>query len=83
MQMRELYKEMAEQITPEAKIYKAIDRLEALIQHNISDISTWIPQEHKLNLTYANNEVEFSDYLKSLRQAILEDTIKKLKEAGL
>lgn len=82
-ELQELFKEMAEQITPEAKIYKAIDRLEALIQHNISDISTWIPQEHKLNLTYANNDVEFSDYLKSLRKAVLEDTIKKLKEAGL
>ena len=40
-EMKDLYKEMAEKQTIEAKIYKAIDSLEALIQHNFSDISTW------------------------------------------
>ena len=34
--MKDLYKEMAEKQTIEAKIYKAIDSLEALIQHNFS-----------------------------------------------
>ena len=29
--------------TLEAKIYKALDKTEALIQHNESDISTWLP----------------------------------------
>jgi len=81
-EMKELYKEMADQKMPEAKIYKAIDSLEALIQHNISDISTWIPIEYELNMTYADDRVEFSDYLKSLRQAVREDTIKKIEEAG-
>ncbi len=31
--------------TTEAKVYKAIDSLDALIQHNISDVSTWTPNE--------------------------------------
>lgn len=77
-EMRELYEEMAERKTIEAKIYKAIDSLEALIQHNISDLSTWIPKEFELNLSYADDKVAFSDYLKILRQAIREDTIKKI-----
>ncbi len=80
-EMRELYEEMAERKTVEAQIYKAIDGLEAVIQHNESDLSTWIPKEYQLNLTYAEDKVEFSDYLKSLRQAIREDTIKKIDEA--
>ncbi len=79
-EMRELYEEMAERKTVEARIYKAIDGLEALIQHNISDISTWIPKEFELNLTYADDKVAFSDYLKSLRQAVREDTINKINE---
>jgi putative hydrolase of HD superfamily len=83
VEMNELYKEMAEQKTIEAKIYKAIDGLEALIQHNISDIATWIPKEYELNMTYADDKVAFSDYLKSLRQAIREDTIKKIDEAKI
>ena len=79
--MRALYEEMSERKTPEAKIYKAIDGLEAVIQHNISDISTWIPKEYDLNLTYAQDKVEFSDYLKELRQLVREDTLKKIDEA--
>ncbi|PJJ27427.1 HD domain-containing protein [Lacrimispora celerecrescens] len=81
VEMRELYEEMEERKTAEAQIYKAIDGLEALIQHNMSDLSTWIPKEFELNLTYADDKVAFSDYLKSLRQAVLEDTIKKIGEA--
>ena len=78
VEMQELYEEMAECKTVEAQIYKAIDGLEALIQHNVSDLSTWIPKEFELNLTYADDKVAFSDYLKSLRQAVREDTIKKI-----
>lgn len=39
-EMAELYQEMEEQQTLEARIYKALDKLEALIQHNESDIKT-------------------------------------------
>ena len=59
---------------------KAIDSLEALIQHNASDLSTWIPKEYKLNLTYADDRVSFSEYLTTLRQAIREDTLAKIEK---
>ena len=65
----------------EAKIYKAIDGLEALVQHNLSDISTWIPREYELNRTYADDKVAFSEYLKSLREEIRKDTIEKIEES--
>ena len=81
-EMRELYEEMAERKTLEAKIYKAIDGLEALIQHNLSDISTWIPREYDLNMTYADDKVAFSEYLKELREEIRKDTIQKIDEAA-
>ena len=79
-EMRELYEEMAKRESKEAKVYKAIDSLEALIQHNISDISTWIPKEYELNKTYADDKVAFSEYLKSVREEIRVDTLKKLGE---
>lgn len=75
-----LSNEMTERKTVEAKIYKAIDSLEALIQHNASDLSTWIPKEYKLNLTYADDRVSFSEYLTTLRQAIREDTLAKIEK---
>lgn len=79
--MSDLYREMEERRTLEAKIYKAIDGLEALVQHNISDLSTWIPKEYELNLIYADDKVIFSDYLKELRQEIREDSLRKIEAA--
>lgn len=79
-EMTALYDEMAKRETIEAKVYKAIDGLEALIQHNISDLSTWIPKEYELNTTYADDKVAFSTYLKELREEVRKDTLKKLEE---
>lgn len=78
-EMRVLYEEMAERKTLEAKIYKAIDGLEAVLQHNESDLSTWIPHEFELNQTYASDKVAFSLYLTELRQVLKEDTIRKIE----
>lgn len=79
-EMRALYEEMAARETVEAKIYKAIDGLEAVLQHNESALSTWIPHEYQLNQTYASDRVAFSPYLTALRQALKEDTIRKIEE---
>lgn len=79
-EMLALYEEMAKRETLEAKIYKAIDGLEALVQHNISDLSTWIPKEYELNKTYADDKVAFSEYLKALREEIRKDTLEKIGE---
>jgi len=80
LEMTKLYDEMNKQETTEAKLYKAIDSLEALIQHNISDLATWTPNEHEFNKTYAYDKVEFSGYLKKLRDEIKCDTLNKLGE---
>lgn len=82
-EMLALYNEMAERQTLEAKIYKAIDGLEALIQHNASDLSTWIPLEYELNKTYADDKVAFSQYLKNLREEVRKETLKKIEEKTL
>ena len=78
--MKSLYDEMAKRETKESKVYKAIDSLEALVQHNISDISTWIPKEYELNKTYADDKVAFSEYLQSVREEVRKDTLEKLEE---
>ena len=77
-EMTALFDEMEKHETAEAKIFKAIDSLEALIQHNISDLSTWIPKEYELNKTYADDKVAFSEYLMLLREEIRKDTMKKI-----
>ena len=81
-EMAELYQEMEEQQTLEARIYKALDKLEALIQHNESDIKTWIPLEYDLQMTYGNEQVKFSEYLTELRAKVREDSVRKIQKKG-
>ena len=80
-ELKALYDEMAALETPEARIYKSLDKLEAIAQHNLSDLSTWEPHEYQLQKTYAIDFVAFSDYLSQLRGEILNDTLKKIGEA--
>ncbi len=77
--MAALYAEMDEQQTPEAKLYKAIDKLEAVIQHNESPLSTWTENEYELNKSYAFDAAAFSEWLTALRGEILADTLRKIE----
>lgn len=81
-EMSELYREMDALETKEAKIYKSLDKLEALIQHNESPIDTWSENEYDLNKTYAFDTVAFSDWLTELRNEILKDTLNKIETEG-
>lgn len=76
-----LYAEMNALETLEAKIYKALDKLEAIIQHNESDISTWLPLEYDLQLTYGSDNMKFSPYIQALRAQIDGWTRKKIEES--
>ncbi|MDO4475336.1 MAG: HD domain-containing protein [Lachnospiraceae bacterium] len=66
----DLLEEMQAMETPEAKLYKALDKLEALIAHNESDLSTWLPLEYDLQLTYGQENMSFSPYLQAFREAV-------------
>ena len=75
-----LFAEMDAMETVEARLYKALDKMEAVIQHNESDIATWIPLEYDLQQTYGvENAAEFL-YLKELRSLMIEDTKRKIEQ---
>ncbi len=80
--MAALYAEMDALETQEARLYKALDKLEAVIQHNEAPISTWLPREYALNLTYADENVAFSPYLTALREAVRDETKAKIATHG-
>lgn len=73
-QMRGLYEEMAARQSPEAKLYKALDNLEAVIEHNESDLSTWSENEFALNLVYGFDQAAWSPVLMRLRELVREET---------
>lgn len=80
--LTKLFAEMDALETPEARFYKALDKIEAVIQHNESDIATWMPLEYDLNRTYAITETAAFPYLRQLRAAVLEDTEAKIAAAA-
>ena len=71
-----LYREMDAQETTEAKLYKALDKLEAVIQHNESPLSTW--EEHEFELPIIPDGYEWrvcmrSDIGSDSKNAVLTD----------
>ena len=77
--MSALFREMDEAATAEAKLCRALDKMEALIQHNESPLSTWSENEYSLNRTYAFDAAAFDPWLTELRREILSDTLQKIE----
>ncbi len=74
-----LFDEMFRQETIESKLFKALDNLEAVVQHNEADIGTWSENEYELNLVYGEDKVQFSPYLKELRKILRKQSLNKIK----
>ncbi len=72
--------EMNAQETEEAKLYKALDKLEAIISHDESDVHTWLPLEHELQLTYGEKEIAHFPVLQEVRLLVDAWTRRKLRE---
>lgn len=72
--------EMNAMETLEARIYKALDKMEAVIQHNESDISTWLPLEYDLQLRYGAENVQFSQWFRELKAEVDSWTKRKIAE---
>jgi len=78
---RQLLEEIRQQKTPESKLFLALDKLEAIISHNESDMSTWLPLEYDLQLDYGQENMGFSEYISSFRKRLDERTEKLIREA--
>lgn len=80
-QFQALLAEMLARETPEAKLYKALDKLEAVIQHDEASLDSWLPLEYDLQRTYGQEAVQFSPYLRALKAEIDRWTVEKIAAA--
>ncbi len=74
-----LFVEMDEMKTNEAKLFKALDKMEAVVSHNEADLSTWIPFEYEENLVHGEENSQWSEWTKTLREELKKDSIEKIK----
>lgn len=80
-EIRQLWEEFEARETPEAMFVKALDRIEASIQHNISPISTWDEQDYRVCIGYKSEYFEFNVLISRLRELIDVCTLEKIKAA--
>jgi len=76
-----LFDEMAALQSEEAKLFKALDNLEAVLSHNEASLDTWLPLEYAENLVYGTEAVAYSAYLRAVREALRRDSIEKIEGA--
>lgn len=74
-----LFEEMDAQTTPEARAYLALDKMEAVLQHNEAPISTWLPLEYTLNREYGREAAQAAPFLAQVRQQLEQDTLLKIQ----
>ena len=79
-ELQALFAEIGARETREARIFRAIDRLEAVIQHNEAPLSTWIPLEYELNLRHGAPECAEFPPLAALREEAVRRTLFKIRD---
>ncbi len=73
-----LYTELSVRETDEAKLFKALDNMEAVLSHNKADLSTWLPLEFTENLRYGQENVAWSNWTRRLKEALNRDSQEKI-----
>ena len=81
-EMGALYREMDALETGEAKLCKALDRMETIIQHNEAPLSTWLPLEYEKNQVYGREQCAFSPYTKELQETVKSDCLEKIRRGA-
>ncbi|MFJ5770073.1 HD domain-containing protein [Psychrobacillus sp. NPDC093180] len=66
----------------EAKVANALDKLEAQIQHNEADISTWIDVEYQMSFMLGKH-TDFNTVLTQFKDIIEEEAEIKIKNEGI
>ena len=72
-----LWHEFEKKETNEAKVANALDKLEAQIQHNEADVSTWLDIEKEM-LYMMHKHVDFNEFLTAFKEVIVEEGALKL-----
>lgn len=75
-----LFKELKEDTSPEAQLVHALDKMEAVIQHNQAPIETWLPLEYDLQLSYGQEQTDKVEKLKGLRELLRQISLEKIEE---
>lgn len=77
-EIENLWREFEESSSIEARVAKALDKLEAQIQHNEASLTTWLDVERKLMQTL-KTYTNFDTFLDRIRVIVVEETNAKIQ----
>lgn len=80
-ELKQLWEELEASDTPEAKLVHAMDKMEAVIQHDAAPIETWIPLEYELQFTHGKKETDAFSYMQKLKEAVDCITREKIEKS--
>lgn len=78
--IKDLWNEYNTAVTLEAKLVKALDKLETIIQHNQGRNPSDF--DYEFNLNYGNSYMGFNKVIKNIRELVDEETKGKCKSGG-
>lgn len=67
----------------ESKFIHALDKIEAQIQQNEADISTWNDFEKQSIFSYLDKFCDYNRFLKSFKETVRDESISKLKSSEI
>ncbi len=73
-----LWEEYGECKTPEARFANSLDKIEALLQHNLADIKTWDQGDYNVGPYYKDYYFDFDIFMRSFKDFVDIDTMKKI-----
>ena len=76
-----LWEEFEKKETPEAKFANSLDKVEAVMQHNLSNISTWDQGDFNVHPYYKNQYFDFDFFMRTFKDIVDSQSMKKILEA--
>lgn len=73
-----LWEEFEENATAEAKFGQSLDKVEAVMQHNLADISTWNQGDFNVHPYYKNQYFNFDGFMRTFKDTVDDQSMKKI-----
>ena len=81
-ELQALFDEMEAMESGEARLFKALDNMEAVFTHNEGPLESWLPLEHEENLVYGQRNCAAFPWTAALREALRRESLEKLRLEG-
>ena len=76
-----LWEEFEKKESPEAKFANSLDKVEAVMQHNLSDVSTWDQSDFNVHPYYKNQYFDFDSFMRAFKDTADKQSMEKILAA--